>query len=180
MAYSDGDTREQLEQHGAKVVAKVPPVTNQGHYPKTDFDIDTQAGQVTCPAGLTTTQHKKAKDHKGRPGLEFIFPAELCAACPIRDHCIKPTQTKGRTIFVGRHHDRIAAARQAQQDPQIRALLRCRAKIERKIDHLQDLGARKARYRGRRKTRLQILLAAAVANFNRLNVLNGFGVQKAA
>lgn len=96
------------------------------------------------------------------------------------DHCIKPTQTKGRSIFVGRYHDRIAAARQAQQDPQIRAPLRCRTKTECKIDHLQDFGAKKARYRGCRKTRLQILLAAAAANFNRLDVLNAFAVDKPA
>lgn len=33
---------------------------------------------------------------------------------------------------------------------------------------------RKARYRGRRKTRLQAFLAAAVANFKRLDVLAAF------
>jgi IS5 family transposase len=41
-------------------------------------------------------------------------------------------------------------------------------------DHLQDLGMRKARYRGRRKTRLQALLAATVANIKRLAVLGAF------
>ena len=46
--------------------------------------------------------------------------------------------------------------------------------MKRKIDHLQDLGMRKARYRGRRKTRLQALLAATVANFKRLGVLGAF------
>jgi hypothetical protein len=174
MAYSDGEVREQLEAQGAKVVAKMPPVNNQGRYPKTDFEVDTQAGKVTCPAGQVTSRSKNAKDHKGHPGLEFIFAAETCAACPLRHLCIKPTQTKGRTIFVGRHHDRIAAARRAEHDPQFKVLIRRRAKIERKIDHLQDLGAKKARYRGRRKTRLQILLAAAVANFSRLSTLGAF------
>jgi IS5 family transposase len=38
-------------------------------------------------------------------------------------------------------------------------------------DHLQDLGMRKARYRGLRKTRLQAFLAATVANIKRLAVL---------
>ena len=46
--------------------------------------------------------------------------------------------------------------------------------MERKIDHLQDLGMRKARYRGRRRTKLQALLAATVANFKRLVVLDAF------
>ncbi|MGH9223237.1 MAG: IS1182 family transposase [Acidimicrobiales bacterium] len=172
MAYSDGDVREAVEERGTDMVAKVPPTTNGGRFPKTDFDVDTEAGAVTCPAGQTTAEAKKAKDHKGRPGLRYVFPAPTCATCPLREQCV--SGTKGRTIFVGRHHDRIAAARAAQAEPETKALLRRRSKVERKIDHLQDLGLRKARYRGRRKTRLQALLAATVANFKRLGVLGAF------
>lgn len=172
MAYSDGDVREAVEAAGAELVAKVPPVTNSGRFPKTDFGIDTGAGTVTCPAGVTTSDAKKAKDHKGRPGLEFRFPTPTCVSCPLRDQCIGGAS--GRRIFVGRHHNRIAAARAAQAEPATKALLRQRSKIERKIDHLQDLGMRQARYRGRRKTRLQALLAATVANFKRLGVLGAF------
>ena len=174
MAYSDGDVREAVESAGAELVAKVPPVTNSGRFPKTDFAVDTGAGTVTCPAGVTTSDAKKAKDHKGRPGLEFRFPNATCATCPLRDQCVGGAS--GRRIFVGRHHDRMAAARAAQSEPATKALLRQRSKIERKIDHLQDLGMRQARYRGRRKTRLQALLAATVANFKRLGVLGAFDV----
>ncbi len=163
MAYSDGDVREAVEAAGTELVAKVPPVTNSGRFPKTDFAIDTAAGTVTCPAGVTTTEAKKAKDHKGRAGQEFRFPTATCASCPLREQCVGGA--KGRSIFVGRHHDRMAAARAAQTEPATKALLRQRSKIERKIDHLQDLGMRTARYRGRRKTRLQTLLAATVANY---------------
>jgi hypothetical protein len=177
MAYSDGDVREAVEEVGAEMVAKVPPTTNGGRFPKTDFDVNTAEGAVTCPAGQTTMKSKKAKDHKGRRGLLYVFPSETCAACPLRDQCVGGA--KGRTVFVGRHHDRIAAARSAQAEPETEALLRKRAKVERKIDHLQDLGMRKARYRGRRKTRLQALLAATVANFKRLAVLGAFAVTPA-
>jgi Transposase DDE domain/Transposase domain (DUF772) len=172
MAYSDGDVRHAVEAQGAKLVAKVPPVTNAGRFPKTDFDIDLEAGQVTCPAGHTTTDTRPSKDHKGRPAVSFVFDAATCAACPLRDQCT--TAQGGRTIVVGVHHDRIEAARAAQSEPDTKALLRRRPKVERKIDHLQDLGMRKARYRGRRKTRLQALLAATVANFKRLVVLDAF------
>lgn len=178
MAYSDGEVREAIEEAGAELVAKVPPVTNSGRFPKTDFAIDTCAGTVTCPAGVTTVEATKAKDHKGRPGLRFSFPAATCATCPLREQCVGGT--KGRSIFVGRHHDRIAAARAAQAEVSTKALLRQRSKIERKIDHLQDLGMRKARYRGRRKTRLQALLAATVANFKRLGVLGAFDASTSA
>jgi hypothetical protein len=172
MAYSDGDVRQAVEETGATMVAKVPPVTNGGRFPKTDFDIDLLAGRVTCPAGQTTPDARPGKDHKGRPATVFRFAADTCAVCPLRHQCT--TSGSGRTVVVGRHHERIEAARAAQSEPDTKALLRRRSKVERKIDHLQDLGMRKARYRGRRKTLLQALLAATVANIKRLAVLDAF------
>jgi hypothetical protein len=172
MAYSDGDVREAVEEAGAELVAKVPPVSNSGRFPKTDFHIDLKAKSVTCPAGHTTTTSRSTKDHKGRPATMYLFGKDLCAGCPLRDSCVGGNG--GRTILVGKHEARIQAARAAQGDPDTKALLRQRSKVERKIDHLQDLGMRQARYRGRRKTKLQALLAATVANFKRLVVLGAF------
>lgn len=177
MAYSDGDVREAVEAEGAKLVAKVPPVTNAGRFPKTDFSVDLAAGEVTCPVGKTTSDARETKDHKGRPALRYIFDAATCAACPLRDQCTNAGG--GRSIVVGVHHDRIEAARAAQREPETKALLRLRPKVERRIDHLQDLGMRKARFRGRRKTWLQALLAATVANFKRLVVFDAFKISPA-
>jgi hypothetical protein len=178
MAYSDGDTRVAVEQAGAEIVAKVPPVRNGGRFPKTEFAIDTEAGTVTCPAGVVATEGRPTRDHKGRPATLFVFPAERCAACPMRDRCVGGAGP--RTIMVGMHESRMAKARAAQEDPGVKALLRRRAKVERKIAHLQQLGMRQARYRGRRKTKLQATLAAVVANFTRLAVLGAFDVSGAA
>ena len=158
---------------GVDLVAKVPPVSNAGRYPKTDFYVDLDAGEITCPAGEVTTDASPSRDHKGRPGLLFRFEAAECATCPLRADCT--AATGGRTVFVGVHHQRLEAARAAQHDPEIETLLRNRAKVERKIDHLQDLGMRKARYRGRRKTKHQGLMAATVANISRLDVLGALG-----
>lgn len=176
MAYSDGDTRVAVEAAGAELVAKVPPVSNAGRFPKTEFTISfddaDRASAVTCPAGHTSADAHRVRDHKGRPALRFDFAAGLCAQCPLRPRCV--AGAAGRSIAVGTHEARIARARTAQHDPAIAALLRRRAKVERKIDHLQDLGMRQARYRGRRKTTLQARLAATVANFHRLCVLGAF------
>ncbi len=177
MAYSDGDVREAVEELGAELVAKVPPVTNSGRFPKTDFAIDTKAGTVTCPAGNVTSDARPAKDHKGRAVIRFTFAPATCAACPLREQCT--TSDKGRSVVLSAHEDRITRARAAQAEPATKALLRRRSKVERKIDHLQDLGMRKARYRGRRKTRLQALFAATVANFKRLGVLGAFDASAA-
>jgi Transposase DDE domain len=172
MAYSDGDVREAVEAAGAEMVAKVPPVTNSGRFPKTDFTLDLAAGAATCPAGNVTSDARVAKDRKGRPVTRFVFAPATCAACPLRARCT--TSEAGRSVVAGAHEDRITRARAAQEEPGTKALLRRRAKVERRIDHLQDLGMRKARYRGRRRTRLQALLAVTVANFKRLAVLGAF------
>lgn len=172
MAYSDGDVRVAVEEIGVGLVAKVPPTTNGDRFPKTDFVVDTGTGSVTCPAGQVTTDARATTDHKRRSATLFVFATDVCMACPIRAKCTNANG--GRTILVGRHHDRIEAARAAQVEPETKALLRNRSKVERKIDHLQDLGMRKSRYRGKRKTKLQALLAATVSNFKRLAVLDAF------
>lgn len=173
MAYSDGDVRVGIEERGAILLAKVAPVSNAGRFPKTDFVIDTKAATATCPAGITTPDARPTTDHKGRAATAFVFPAPVCAVCALRESCT--TAKGGRQVVVGPHHERIEAARAAQAEPETKALLRLRSKVERKIDHLQDLGMRQARYRGRRRTLLQALLAATVANFSRLVVLDAFG-----
>lgn len=172
MAYGDGDTREAVEQTGAKMIAKVPPAYNAGWYPKTDFLVDPELLSATCPAGEMTTDARPTRDAKGRRTFMLVFDTEACASCPARSDCVKGAGP--RTITLNFHEARLAQAREDQERPSIKAKLRRRAVIERKIDHLQDLGARKARYRGRRKTKLQVLLAAVVANIGRLDTLGGF------
>ena len=178
MAYGGGDTREAVEQTGAKLVAKVRPVHNRNGFPKTDFLIDLDTLEATCPAGEVSTEVRNTKDHKNRPTLLLVFDAEECASCPIRVDCVSGTGPRALTLNV--HEARLQQARSDQLRPSVKAKLKRRAVIERKIDHLHDLGAKKARYRGRRKTKLQALMAAIVANFGRLEALMAFGDTKVA
>jgi len=178
MAYGDGDTRSAVEATGARMVAKVPPVSNAGYFPKTDFVIDPEAPSATCPAGHTTTEARPVRDHKGRPTKRLLFSIEVCGGCPLRAQCVKGDGARSITLSV--HEARMATARADQMKRSIQTKLHRRPVIERKIDHLQDLGLRKARYRGRRKTLLQALLAATVANFGRLHLLGALGASEVA
>lgn len=178
MAYGDGDTREAVEDTGAKMIAKVPPTPNSGCFPKTDFLIDPELLCATCPAGEVATDASPTTDDKGRPTATLFFDADACASCPVRSDCVKGAGP--RSVTLNFHEARLARARTDQQRPSIKAKLRRRAVIERKIDHLHDLGAGKARYRGRRKTKLQTLLAVVVANFGRLDVLGAFDAKEVA
>src|SRR5207247_115034 len=89
MAYGDGDTRSAVEEAGARMVARVPPVSNAGLFPKTDFVIDPQAPCATCPAGHTTTDAHAVRDHKGRSTQRLYFSIEVCGSCPLRAQCVK-------------------------------------------------------------------------------------------
>ena len=152
------------------MVAKVPPVTNAGRYPKTDFYIDLDAGQVTCPAGEITTAATPSRDHKGRPGLML----------PLRPGRMRHLPAASRLHHRHRRADACLSGSTTiaspppgppSTTPTSRPCCATDRKVERKIDHLQDLGMRKARYRGRRKTKHQAFLAATVANISRLDVL---------
>lgn len=176
MAYGDGDTRAAVEATGAKMVAKVPPVINGGLFPKTDFVIDPTTPCATCPAGHITTDARPERDHKGRLTKRLYFAAELCAACPLHSQCVKGEGP--RSVIVSVHEARMAQARAEEVKRSVKAKLHRRPVVERKIDHLQDLGLRKARYLGRRKTLLQALLAATVANFGRLHLLGALGAEE--
>jgi len=170
-AYGDGDTRTEVAEAGTTVVAKVPPVHNGGRLSKTDFDIDPDDPSATCPAGVTTTDlRRNGKDAKGRQLFALVLPDDRCSACPLPSQCISGAGP--RSISLHYHEKLLQQARAAQQRPAVKRKLRTRAKIERKIDHhCHDAGARKARYRGRRKTLLQARLAAIVVNIKRLATL---------
>jgi hypothetical protein len=75
----------------AIMVAKVPPVTNSGRFPKTDFTLDLAAGTATCPAGNVTSDARPATNRKGRPVTRFVFAPATCAACPCASSARPPT-----------------------------------------------------------------------------------------
>lgn len=172
MAYGDGDTRAEVEAAGATVLAKVPPAPNGRFFAKTGFTIDPDAPSATCPAGVTTTDARPTIDRKGRPTVYLVFDEEVCAVCPLRSRCVRGRGA--RRITLNFHEARLAKARAGLERASVKRKLRRRAVVERKIDHLHDLGAKKARYRGRRKTKLQAFLAATVANLTRLDLLGAF------
>ena len=81
---------------------------------------------------------------------------------------------EGRTITIGPHEARLAAARIRQADPAWRADYRAtRPKVERKIGHLMRRrhGGRRARVRGLVKVAAGFALLAAAVNLARLGVL---------
>ena len=165
-AYGSGELLAALEDARATVRVKVqPPVAPAGRFSKGDFAIDTQAGSVTCPAGVTVSLRPSGTRRVAAFGM-------VCAACPLAARCT--TDRRGRTISVGPHEAQLVHARAAARDPAWKADYRAtRPKVERRIGHLMRRrhGGRRARVRGRPKVAADFSLLAAAVNLARLAVL---------
>ena len=75
-----------------EVVAKLRPLTDGNHLRKDEFEIDLLAnggeGSVTCPAGVTTTDFRMARDGKCRPVKLFRFPKKVCEGCELKKRAV--------------------------------------------------------------------------------------------
>ncbi len=165
-AYGDGDTREAVEDVGARVTAKTQPPATTGRFVKPDFVIDPDTPSATCPAGHRTTHQGRSTDHQGRRVVILKFAAATCAACPLRPRCT--TNPEGRSITLNFHEARLQEARAEQARTRTRRKLRRRAVIERKLAEGKRHGMGKARYRGTRRVLLQERLLAGMLNMKRL------------
>jgi hypothetical protein len=166
-AYGAGELLEEFEAHEVEVRCKVQPASAPaGMFSKDRFDVDLDAGTVTCP-GEHTVPIRPAK--KGGGTATF---ATLCAGCPLAARCTNAVE--GRTIRIGPHERHLASARAAQTDPDWQADYRAtRPKVERKIGHLmrRKHGGRRARVRGQTKVAADFALLAAAVNLARFGML---------
>ncbi|MGH3123741.1 MAG: IS1182 family transposase, partial [Streptosporangiaceae bacterium] len=167
-AYGSGELLELLDGAGIRNGIKCqPPPAVKGCFPKDRFIIDLDSRTVTCPAGVTVP----IRPATGRLAGTARFGA-ACRTCPLAAQC---TASKdGRTITIGHHEARLAAARLNQKDPAWRADYKAtRPKVERKIGHLMRRrhGGRRARVRGQLKVAADFTLLAAAVNIARLGVL---------
>ena len=100
-AYGTGDLRAAIAAAGHQAVIKPWPLLPAvaGGFTADDFTVDTAAGTVTCPAGIT--RQVTAKN-------AVIFGA-ACRGCPLRQRCT--TAKDGRTLHLHEHDGLLRAAR---------------------------------------------------------------------
>lgn len=166
-AYGAGVFLEHLGTCGIESLCKTqPPPAAGGMFSKDQFEVDLDAGTVTCPNAVTVAIGRDSHgDGTARFGL-------ACAGCPLAGSCT--TAKHGRTVAVSRHEARLAANRRAGQHRAWRADYRAtRPKVERRIGQLMRRrhGGRRARMRGQDKIAADFSLLAAAHNMARLAVL---------
>jgi transposase-like protein DUF772/DDE family transposase len=141
-AYGTGDLREAIAAAGDQAVIKPWPLLPavKGGFTTDDFTVDTAAGIVRCPAGIT--RHLTARN-------AVIFGA-ACRSCPLRERCT--TAKSGRTLHLHEHDSLLRAARADwNAGPELRGdYMKYRPNVERAIAQVATWRGRrlKLRYRG--------------------------------
>ncbi len=161
-AYGNGPVRAELAQRGVDVLAPVPAgKVEDGVLGKQDFAIDLITSTVTCPGGHTVPIWTTPRGYRGAS-----FTTAMCGACPLKERCC-PGRPR-RQIRVMEHEHLLQAGRQTLKDPdRSEHLRRTRPRIERLLGLLANrYGARKSRFIGSAKARLQAAWAAALVNLN--------------
>jgi transposase len=162
-AYGTGPVRAELRERKVEALAPVPEApVKEGRLAKRDFRIDLEAGTVTCPAGQVARIRTQPAGTRAA-----VFSKATCRDCPLRGRCLGPRSTF-KSVQLAPDEELLIAARQALDDPATADhLRRTRPRIERLLGLLAHrYGARKARYIGAAKARLQALWTAALVNLN--------------
>jgi hypothetical protein len=140
---------------GLDIRCKAWPVRQGPHFAKTAFTLDWATQTLTCP---------NACRMPFTPGGTVHFPAETCAACPLRDRCT--TSTHGRSVAIHPDERLLQELRERQQTSPGRAQLRERVAVEHTLAHVGHWQGRRARYRGQRKNLFDLRRVAVVHNLH--------------
>ncbi|GAC1350995.1 MAG: hypothetical protein NVSMB27_38870 [Ktedonobacteraceae bacterium] len=132
------------------------------------FRIDWDQQQVTCPQGHTSMSWTPAIDHRKNEVIKIQFSTKDCGLCPQLTHCTRSEKKyKRRTITVRpqAQHEALQSARRRQQTPVFASQYALREGIEATISQgVRAFGMRRSRYIGLAKTHLQHLGIAAAIN----------------
>lgn len=159
--------------HGTVLVGPLPGDRSsqsraRAGYARTDFTVDYDARQVTCPQGKTSSSWSPTTTRNGRNAIVAHFSQLDCKPCPARELC---TKAKRRALTLPPRD--LAEARDlrraAENTKSFQADYARRAGVEGTMHQAASHGARRARYRGLKKTRIDHFFMAVALNLLRLN-----------
>ena len=141
-----------------------------GGYTQQAFTIDWDRKQATCPEGAVSSRWQPMRTRDGKNAILVRFAAAACRGCPARDKCTTAIRTGRQLVLRPREiHQALAAARAAENAIGFQADYARRAGVEGTMHQAASHGARRARYRGLPKTRLDHAYMACALNLLRLH-----------
>jgi transposase len=140
-----------------------------GHgYARADFAADYDSKTVTCPQGKTSVSWTPCTQ-RGKDAIVATFSAGDCGPCPARSLCTSSGKNRRQLTVLPRDlAETQAAARAAEKTIPFQADYARRAGVEGTMHQAASHGARRARYRGLPKTRLDHAYMACALNLLRL------------
>ncbi len=167
-AYGDGPTRQKFHDTDIDLSAKVPADRKNIRFPKSRFKLDLTNMIATCPAGKTSSViDYRSRSEYDQPIRRLRFRAEDCADCSNGEDCLRNSDKRsswGRGLELHPQEELLQQARQHQASPEFRDDIRSRQTAEQRLARCIQLGARQARYFGKRKTKFQMTMIALLAN----------------
>jgi transposase len=137
-------------------------------YARADFAVDYDTRTITCPQGRTSVSWTPCAQH-GKDAIVATFSASDCGPCPARPQCTTSGKNRRQLTVLPRDlAEAQAAARTAETTIPFQADYARRAGVEGAMHQAASHGARRARYRGLSKTRLDHMYMAAALNLLRL------------
>lgn len=170
-----GDLLEQWsDPQGLNLDVIVPPKAEPATtvFAPEQFVLDPAGAALTCPAGQTTHARQR---NTNDTGWKYHFSGRQCRDCPLRAQCLQnPASRHGRGVIKNDHEAAYRRARQKATTARYQEVRREHPLIERKLGELVRWhGARRARYWGRAKVSIQVLLTAWVVNIKQfMSLLN--------
>jgi hypothetical protein len=167
-AFASGAVRAAFQESGPPLRARQPRAGAPAWgISKSEFFLVFAGDQVVgmrCPSGHESREYAARKD-----GSRVFTFAAWCARCPLRHKCVQAQQLQqGRTVQVHPQERLLQDAREFQATPAGKETLRSRVGAEHALARLARLGLGQARYFGRLKTRVQVVLTCATANLRLL------------
>jgi transposase len=138
-------------------------------YARADFAADYDRQAATCPQGKESVSWSPCTQ-RGRDTIVVTFSPGDCGPCPARELCTSGRSRRRQLSIMPRELAEVqAAGREQEKTVSFRADYARRAGIEGTMHQAASHGARRARYRGLSKTRLEHAFMAVALNLIRLH-----------
>ena len=180
-AYISAHKLVQAQAEGRELIGPaLPGPQKEDRFRVSDFQVNLEQRQATCPAGQLSTQCSRlVEPSTGKVNYRLEFSTQ-CQACSLRPQCLGQDQ-RHRTILVGEHHAALQDRRAEQQTHAFKQRMKHRNAIEGTQSELvRAHGLRRARYRGLAKVKLQNYFIGAACNVKRWLRREAWKLQQAA
>ena len=137
-------------------------VAGRGLFSPKEFRYEPAQDQFRCPAGHALVLHQRRPEIQCKTYL--IERPELCGKCPLRTQCTN--SKRGRWLQVAQDHTLIEAARAEAHSAAAHSSQRRRRHVMEGsfADAMNNYGAKRARWRRRKRQEIQSWMIAAVQN----------------